>query len=63
VCDWKRLKVEDLIEEVDFYWEEVDGVKLRVFTEEYLKMIRPACCQNGCRHCPWGYRKSEKSTK
>ncbi len=62
MCDWKRLKVEDLIEGVDFYWEEVDGVRLRVFTEEYLRMIRPACCKTGCRHCPWGYTKSEATS-
>ena len=53
MCDWKRLKVSELIEGVDFYWEEKDGIKMRVFTEEYLRMIRPACCNNGCRHCPF----------
>ena len=52
MCDWKRLRVDELIEGVDFYWEETDGVRLRVFTEEYLKMIRPKCCESGCRHCP-----------
>ena len=58
MCDWKRLKSEDLIEGTDFYWEEVDGVRLRVFTEDYLKMIRPVCCKNGCRHCPWSFKKN-----
>lgn len=57
MCDWKRLRVDELIEGVDFYWEETDGIKLRVFTEEYLKMIRPKCCESGCRHCPWEYKK------
>lgn len=56
MCDWKRLKIDDLIEEVDFYWEEQEGLKIRVFTEEYLKMIRVKCCQNSCRHCPWGFK-------
>ena len=27
-------------------------------TEEYLKMVRPNCCQNSCRHCPGGYKKT-----
>lgn len=53
MCDWKRLRIDELIEDVDFYWEEVDGIRLRVFTEDYLKIIRPKCCQCGCRHCPW----------
>lgn len=61
MCDWKRLKVDELIEQVDFYWEEIDGVRLRVFTEEYLRMIRPKCCESGCRNCPWKYEK--KSNK
>ena len=58
MCDWKRLKVDELIEGVDFYWEEKDGIQIRIFTEEYLKMVRPKCCQNSCRHCPWGYKKT-----
>jgi hypothetical protein len=58
VCDWKRLRVDELIEGVDFYWEEIDGIKLRVFTEEYLLMIRPKCCETGCRNCPWGFKKN-----
>ena len=60
MCDWKRLRVDELIEGVDFYWEETDGIKLRVFTEEYLKMIRPKGCESGCRHGPWEFKKSEK---
>jgi hypothetical protein len=60
MCDWKRLKIDELIEGVDFYWEETDGLKLRVFTEEYLRMIRPKCCNSRCRHCPF---KSENNNK
>lgn len=60
MCDWKRLRIDELIEGVDFYWEELDGIKLRVFTEEYLQMIRPKCCESGCRHCPWKYKKVDK---
>ncbi|MFM7217470.1 MAG: DUF5522 domain-containing protein [Bacteroidota bacterium] len=35
-----------------------------VFTEQY-HLKRGYCCQNGCRHCPYGFRrpsaKQEKS--
>ncbi|MBO3699233.1 DUF5522 domain-containing protein [Roseivirga sp. E12] len=27
-----------------------------VFTELYL-LKRGYCCQNGCRHCPYGFKK------
>jgi hypothetical protein len=53
MCDWKRLKVNELIEGVDFYWEEKDGIRMRVFTKEYLKTIRPMCCESGCINCPF----------
>ncbi|MES2767681.1 MAG: DUF5522 domain-containing protein [Bdellovibrionota bacterium] len=29
---------------------------LTVFTEKYL-LERGYCCENGCKHCPYGYRK------
>lgn len=61
MCDWKRLKVDELIEGVDFYWEEKDGIQIRIFTEEYLEMVRPICCQNSCRHCPWAYKNKKPS--
>lgn len=61
MCQGKRLHIEDLIEGVDFYWEEKEGVKIRVFTEDYLRTIRIKCCQNGCRHCPWGFKKQKTS--
>ena len=38
MCDNKRFHIKDLIEGVDFNWEEINGVKLRVFTKEYLLM-------------------------
>jgi hypothetical protein len=28
-----------------------------VFTENYL-ILRGYCCRNGCRHCPYGFKKS-----
>ena len=59
MCQNKRFHIEELIEGVDFYWEEVEGVKMRVFTKEYLLMIRPGCCKSGCRNCPWDYGKEK----
>ncbi|MEC7753872.1 MULTISPECIES: DUF5522 domain-containing protein [Roseivirga] len=37
----------------DYY---IDKNGLLVFTEHYLKK-RGYCCQNGCRHCPYGFKK------
>jgi hypothetical protein len=63
MCDHKRLRVDELIEGVDFNWEEIDGIRMRVFTKEYLLMIRPRCCESGCRNCPWEYKKTKKTSK
>jgi hypothetical protein len=30
-----------------------------VFTEEYHRK-RGYCCKNGCRHCPYGFKKIDK---
>ena len=43
-----------LEENIDFYWEEKNGIKYRVFTEYYL-LKRGFCCNNKCKNCP--YRK------
>lgn len=45
---------EDEYKQLDFYIE--NG--LYVFTEKYL-LERGFCCQNGCRHCPYGFKKDE----
>ncbi|MCB0633292.1 MAG: hypothetical protein KDD15_26335 [Lewinella sp.] len=45
-----------LVEGVDFYIEQ----GLYVFTEKYLQ-DRGYCCKNGCRHCPYGFRKNSTS--
>jgi hypothetical protein len=37
----------------DYYWE--NG--LMVFTEAY-HLKRGYCCKSGCRHCPYGFKKS-----
>lgn len=42
----------------DYYFDE-NG--LMVLTAQYLKR-RGYCCKNGCRHCPYGFIKNDKST-
>lgn len=44
---------DNLVEGVDFYWDEVGGFRYRVFTEKYLLKTKDSCCGNNCRHCPW----------
>ena len=39
----------------DFYYSEQGYL---VFTEKYL-LKRGYCCQNGCRHCPYGFNKAK----
>lgn len=41
-----------LVEGEDYYIE--NG--LYVFTAHYL-LKRGYCCQSGCRHCPYGFKK------
>lgn len=40
--------------EPDDYYKTEEGYI--VFTEKYL-LKRGYCCQNGCRHCPYGFNK------
>ncbi len=45
-----------LIDGVHFYRE---GPYL-VFTEKFLRE-RGYCCESGCRHCPYGFRKDARA--
>jgi len=45
-----------LVEGEDFYRE---GPYV-VFTEKYLRE-RGYCCESGCRHCPYGFRKDRRT--
>jgi len=47
---------EQAIQKEDFY---IDPSGLYVFTEKY-HLKRGYCCQNQCRHCPYGKRKKKK---
>jgi hypothetical protein len=44
----------DQHEPSDFYMEEGRVV----FTEHFLRK-RGYCCQSGCRHCPYGFKKPD----
>jgi hypothetical protein len=46
----KNRSEEKLVEGRDFYFES----GLFVLTEYFL-LKRGYCCENGCRHCPYGY--------
>ncbi len=43
-------------EGIDFYFNEQG---LMVLTEQYHKK-RGYCCKNGCKHCPYGFKKIKK---
>ncbi|MCY7358659.1 MAG: DUF5522 domain-containing protein [Rudanella sp.] len=51
----KKRKIEGLDDE-DYYFTD-DG--FLVFMAPY-HLKRGYCCKNGCRHCPFGYKKVEK---
>jgi hypothetical protein len=51
-----HLVVPDLVEGEDFYFE---GPYM-VFTEKFLR-ARGYCCESGCRHCPWGFRRTVRN--
>lgn len=63
MCQAKRLKTSELIEGVDFDWEVIDGIKMRVFSKEYLLSIRVKCCETFCKNCPWDYNKLKNGKK
>lgn len=50
-------KAEELQEGLHYYKER----GLWVFTE-YYHMLRGYCCESGCRHCAYGFRKEGKET-
>jgi len=51
-----RRPTPPLREGVDFYREG----PLVVFTDDYLRR-RGWCCESGCRHCPWDYRRDVRT--
>ena len=53
-CVEKSDEQEPLQEGEDYYFE--DG--LMVLTARYL-LRRGYCCEQGCRHCPYGFAKQD----
>jgi len=51
--DYARQHADAVARGEDYYMDERSG--LLVFTELYLN--RRPCCQNACRHCPYGFTK------
>jgi hypothetical protein len=49
----------DLKEKEDYYFNEQGYM---VFTAKYL-LKRGYCCQNGCRHCPYGFKNRSPDAK
>lgn len=47
-----------LVEGEDYYLDEHGYM---VFTAAYL-LRRGHCCESGCRHCPYGFRKPTAGT-
>ena len=43
------------LEPDDFYYSPEGYL---IFTEKYL-LKRGYCCQNGCKHCPYGFDKNK----
>jgi hypothetical protein len=41
------------LEPDEYYYSEEGYI---IFTEKYL-LKRGYCCQNGCKHCPYGFNK------
>jgi hypothetical protein len=57
MSDKKRIEFNNKLEASDFYINE-DG--FMVFTASY-HLKRGYCCKNGCKHCPYGFKKSLKT--
>ena len=56
------MSKQNLIENLDFYFEERDGTKFKVFTEHYLSK-RGFCCFNGCKMCPYKTKEDNDKNK
>jgi hypothetical protein len=49
----EKTKADAPIEQKDYYYNEIGYI---VFTAAY-HLKRSHCCGNGCRHCPYDYKK------
>ncbi|HMS52279.1 MAG TPA: DUF5522 domain-containing protein [Chitinophagales bacterium] len=55
MLQYLKMNLPKLIENIHYYIDKETG--LLTFTELYLTE-RNYCCKNGCRHCPYGYKKT-----
>ncbi|HAW52786.1 MAG TPA: hypothetical protein DCX54_10750 [Flavobacteriales bacterium] len=52
------MKINNLeLEDDEFYYSQEGYI---VFTEKYL-LKRGHCCENACKHCPYGFKKTKKT--
>ena len=49
----KEFSKIDHLEEDEYYYSNEGYI---IFTEKYL-LKRGYCCQNGCKNCPYGFKK------
>lgn len=49
------FSISDKYDKEDYYLSKEGYI---VFTEKY-HLKRGYCCKNGCKHCPYGYRKEK----
>jgi hypothetical protein len=51
--DLRRYQTRQSIQDIDYYIENGNYV----FTK-WFHLKRGECCKNGCRHCPYGFKKT-----
>lgn len=56
------MSKQNLIEGIDYHFEDINGMKYKVFTEHY-HLKRGYCCKNKCRNCPYGFNKTNNHEK
>jgi len=52
--DKTNKHIEPTVQQGDYYFNEQG---LLVMTRKYL-LKRGYCCKNGCKHCPYGFKKT-----
>jgi len=53
------MSEEICIEDDDYY---IDELGRYVFTKKY-HLKRGYCCESGCKHCPYGFKKEESDVQ
>lgn len=57
--DFSGFSKREELDPEDFYYSEEGFI---VFTEKYL-LKRGYCCENACRHCPYGFSFNKNKNK